>query len=66
MTYGALAMFVGAILFPGHDEAGSIRHGHEAFGIGASRAGRGLRRSAPGDPDVIEDDYYRFLRAPRD
>ncbi len=66
MTYGALAMFVGAILFPGHNQAEGIRHSHEPFRIGATRAGSGLRRCAPGDPDVIEDDYYRFLRAPRD
>jgi hypothetical protein len=66
MTYGALAMFVGAILFPGHNAAEDATDGHEPFRIGATRAGGGLRRSAPGDPDVIEDDYYRFLRAPRD
>ncbi len=66
MTYGALAMTMGAILFRGHDEARSDKHSHEHVRSGAARAGRGLRRPAAGDPDVIEDDYYRFLRAPRD
>lgn len=66
MTYGALAMFAGAILFRGRDKARSDTRGHEDFRMGAARAGGRLRRCAPGDLDVIEDDYYRFLRAPRD
>jgi hypothetical protein len=65
MTYGALAMFVGAILFRGQ-EAGSDKHGCEPSRIGAARAGQGLRRPAPSDLDVIEDDYFRFLNQPRD
>jgi hypothetical protein len=66
MTYGALAMTVGAILFRSHGEVRNDRHDHELFTISPVRAGRALRRSAPGDLDMIEDDYYRFLRAPRD
>ncbi|HEX6933299.1 MAG TPA: hypothetical protein VF162_14235 [Streptosporangiaceae bacterium] len=66
MTYGALAMTVGAVLFHGRDEARHDKHSYDPFRLGAGRADRGLRRPGPGDLDMIEDDYYRFLQAPRD
>ncbi len=66
MTYGALAMSVGAILFRGHTQIDRGRHGDEDAGIGERRADRRLRRPVPGDPAMIEDDYFRFLNAPRD
>jgi hypothetical protein len=66
MTYGALAMTVGAILFRSHDGARNDRHDRELFTSSPLRAGRAMRRPAAGDLDMIEDDYYRFLRAPRD
>jgi hypothetical protein len=65
MAHSALALFVAAVMIRGRDEIKDNEHGKE-FRSGAHRAGRGLRRWAPGDPDVVEDDYYRFLHAPRD
>ncbi len=64
MTHGALAMFVGAILFPKRDEIGDDANG-AASRIRAIRANSGPRRPLPGDPEMAEDDYYRFLNAPR-
>ena len=64
MTYGALAMFVGAILFPTRDKVGDGTDGGTSR-IHAIRANGGLRRPLPGDPEMAEDDYYRFLNAPR-
>jgi hypothetical protein len=66
MTYGALAMSVGAILFRGHAQNGRGGHGEEDARIAERRADRGRRRPVPGDPAMIEDDYFRFLNAPRD
>jgi hypothetical protein len=64
MTH-ALAMFVGAIMFRGRTEPG--RHGyHGEDEISMTRAGRVPRRPLPGDPAMIEDDYFRLLNQPRD
>jgi hypothetical protein len=64
MTH-ALAMFVGAIMFRGRTEPGRHRS-HRDDEISLTRADRGLRRPVPGDPAMIEDDYFRFRNAPRD
>jgi hypothetical protein len=69
MTYSAVAMYLGAILFRGRGENGG-NGGRDDFGgaegaTSARRPDRGLRRLAPGDPVLVEDDYYRFLNQPR-
>lgn len=70
MIGSALAMYVGTILFrlPGENSG----HGHgggdlgwERSTVSERRAHRGMRRWAPGDPALVEDDYYRFLNQPR-
>jgi hypothetical protein len=66
MTYNALALFVGAAMFRGRTAIRENEQGAEEFEIGMVRRGRGLRRPSPGDPEMIENDYYRFLNAPRD
>jgi hypothetical protein len=66
MTYGALAMFAGAILFGARDEADGASRDGKHLGQGPRRTDRGLRKPVPGDPAMIEDDYFRFLNRPRD
>jgi len=66
MTYNALALFVGAAMFRGRMATRDHEQGTEEFKIGMVRAGRSLRRPSPGDPEMVENDYYRFLNAPRD
>jgi len=70
MSYGAVAMFLGAILFRGPGENSGNGHGKEVgcdeFTVSDRLADRRARRLAPGDPVLIEDDYYRFLNQPRD
>ena len=64
MTH-ALAMFVGAIMLRGRNESGRRgSYGDDEFS--PTRAGRVPRRPAPGDPAMIEDDYFRLLDQPRD
>jgi len=64
MTHSGLALFVAAVMVRGRDELEDNEHGKQ-LRDGAHRAGRGPRWPATGDPQVAEDDYYRFLRAPR-
>ena len=66
MTHNALALFVGAVMFRGRGALGHDEQGTQEFGTGTIRARRGMRRPSPGDPEIVEDDYYRFLHAPRD
>jgi hypothetical protein len=66
MAHNALALFVSAAMFRGNAGIGRNEHGTEEFKVDRIRAGRGLRRPSPVEPDMVEDDYYRFLRAPRD
>jgi hypothetical protein len=66
MTYGALAMFAGAILFGARNDADGASRGGMHLGHGLRRPDRGLRKPVPGDPAMIEDDYFRFLNRPRD
>jgi hypothetical protein len=70
MSYSAVAMYLGAILFRrlgendgngGHDD----EFGREEGAMSARRPDRGLRRPGSGDPVLVEDDYYRFLNQPR-
>jgi len=64
MTH-ALAMFVGAITLRGWKEP--RRHACRGDDdLGLMRAGFVPRRPMPGDPAMIEDDYFRFRNAPRD
>lgn len=70
MVYSALAMYVGAILFRRPGESSGRGHGGEDVGraqrtVGERWASSGVRRLAPGDPVLVEDDYYRFLNQPR-
>jgi hypothetical protein len=64
MTHSGLALFVAAVMVRGRDETKDNEHGRQFRG-GAQRARRGPRGRVPGDPQVAEDDYYRFLNAPR-
>ena len=69
MTYSALAMYLGAILFHRPGESSGTGRGEE-FGceertVTERLAHSGLRRLTPGDPVLAEDDYYRFLNQPR-
>lgn len=57
MTYGALAVYLGAVLFGRRGGRGC-----EGLETGVLPAARRL----PGDPALVEDDYYRFLNQPRD
>jgi hypothetical protein len=66
MTHNALALFVGAAMFRGRMATRENEQGTEDFEIGMMRAGRGLRHPSPADPEMVENDYYRFLNAPRD
>ncbi len=66
MTYGALAMYLGAILFRDQKEAsGTRRHGGDDE-ISLTLSRRVPRRQVPSDPVVVEDDYFRLRHAPRD
>ncbi len=70
MTYSALAMYLGAILFHRPGESSGTGRGGEELGceectVTERLAYSGLRRLAPGDPVLAEDDYYRFLNQPR-
>jgi hypothetical protein len=64
-----LAMYVGTILFRRPGENSGHRHGGdlgcEQPTVSERRAHRGMRRRDPGDPVLVEDDYYRFLNQPR-
>jgi hypothetical protein len=62
MTYNALALFVRAAIFGQRGNEQSTQD----LRNGTMRAGAGLRRSAPDDLEMAEDDYYRFAHAPRD
>jgi len=62
MTYNALALFVRAAMFGQRGNEQST----QGLRNGTMRAGTGLRRSAPDDMEMAEDDYYRFPHAPRD
>lgn len=66
MTHSTLALFVSAAMFRGRNVARGNEQGTDEFEIGMIRAGRGLRRPSSADPETIENDYYRFLNAPRD
>jgi|SRR5215470_19179833 len=66
MTHNALALFVGAAMFRGRMAIRENEQGAQEFESGMRRAGRGLRRPSPSDPEMVENDYYRFLNAPRD
>jgi len=66
MTYSALAMFAGAILFGARNDADGASRGGKHHRRGPRRTDCGLRRPVHGDPDMIEDDYFRFLNRPRD
>jgi hypothetical protein len=70
MTYGALALYLGAVLFRGPGLNSGNGHGGEESGgeeseVSERRADRGLYRYPVGDPALVEDDYYRFLNQPR-
>ena len=65
MTYGALAMFAGAILFPRRGDIGESIADETESRIDAIRANGARRTPLPGNPQMVEDDYYRFLNAPR-
>jgi hypothetical protein len=70
MIDSALAMYVGAILFRRPGENSGQGHGGEELGseqctVSERWAASGVRRLAPGDPALVEDDYYRFLNQPR-
>jgi len=62
MTYGALAVYLGAVLFRPRGGNGSDGRGGEGLRMGVVPAARRL----PGDPAMVEDDYYRFLNQPKD
>jgi hypothetical protein len=64
MTH-ALAMFVGAIMFRARTEPDRHRY-HDDDEISLTRVGLMPRRPAPGDPGMVEDDYFRLLNQPRD
>ncbi|MGN6793605.1 MAG: hypothetical protein ACTHJW_14565 [Streptosporangiaceae bacterium] len=66
MTHNALALFVGAVMFRDRAAIGGNEQGTQESDSGVIRAGRGLRRPSPVEPEMVEDDYYRFLHAPRD
>jgi hypothetical protein len=66
MTHNALALFVSAAMFRGRSATRWNEQGTEEFEIRMPRAARGLRRPSPAEPETIENDYYRFLNAPRD
>jgi hypothetical protein len=66
MTYGALAWYMGEILFRDQKETSGDRHHSEDDEISLTRAGRVPRRRVASDPVVVEDDYFRFRHAPRD
>jgi hypothetical protein len=65
MTQNALALFVGAVMFRGWAATRGNEQGTEEFETGITRAARGWRSLSPGDPEMVENDYYRFLNAPR-
>ena len=65
MTHNALALFVSAAMFRDRTATRGNEQGTDEFEIGMIRAGRGLRRPSPVDPETVENDYYRFLNAPR-
>ncbi|MDR2987018.1 MAG: hypothetical protein LBV34_19495 [Nocardiopsaceae bacterium] len=65
MMQNALALFVGAVMFRDSAATRGDEQGTEEFETGIRRAARGLRHPSPGDPEMVENDYYRFLNAPR-
>jgi len=69
MIYSGLAIYVSAILFrrPGENSGhgrGGEELGREQSAVSGRWASGGVRRLAPGDPALVEDDYYRFLNQP--
>jgi hypothetical protein len=64
MTHNALALFVRAAMFPHGGKIDGSEPGTQDFRIGTVRAGADLRRPSPDDLDA-ENDYHRFLHAPR-
>jgi len=65
MTHSALALFVSAAMFRDRTATRGNEQGTDEFEIGMIRAGRGLRRPSPADPETVENDYYRFMNATR-
>jgi hypothetical protein len=61
----ALALFMGAAMFRQRGSTDSNEQVTEDFRIGTMRARVGLRRLSQGDVEMVEEDYYRLLHAPR-